>query len=95
MIVLVTYDVCTSDENGAKRLRNVAKICLNYGIRVQKSVFECKLAPAQRVTLEHELRSAIDEEKDSLRIYNLGSNPSKITHIGIHQPLDFDGVLMF
>ena len=95
MIVLITYDVNTEDADGKRRLRHVAKVCMNYGIRVQKSVFECNLSPAQRVTIESDLRRIIDEEKDSLRIYDLGSNPSKITHIGSKEPLRFDGLLMF
>ena len=95
MIVLVTYDVCISDENGPRRLRQVAKICMRYGLRVQKSVFECKVTPAQRVTMESDLRAAIDEQLDSIRIYDMGSNPSRITHIGARAPLDVDGLLMF
>ncbi len=95
MIVLVTYDVQTVDAAGARRLRKVAKTCMNYGTRVQMSVFECKVTPAQRVMLEHDLREIIDDEKDSLRIYDLGSNPSKITHIGVKKPIDPDGLLMF
>ncbi|MDY0236970.1 MAG: CRISPR-associated endonuclease Cas2 [Gudongella sp.] len=91
----MTYDVDTGDVDGRRRLRHVAKICINYGIRVQKSVFECRLAPAQRVTLEKELIDAIDVEKDSLRLYNLGNNPSKIMHIGAHKPIDLDDTLMF
>ncbi len=95
MIVLVTYDVNTTDAEGCRRLRKVAKTCMNYGLRVQMSVFECKITPAQRVMLENDLRGIIDEEHDSLRIYDLGSNPSRITHIGSKKPLDPDGVLIF
>ncbi|MDO5853436.1 MAG: CRISPR-associated endonuclease Cas2 [Thermoplasmata archaeon] len=95
MMVLVTYDVRTADEDGPRRLRRVAKICVNHGVRVQKSVFECKVTPAQRVILENDLREAIDEEKDSIRLYDLGSSPSKITHIGAKEPMDVDGLLMF
>ena len=95
MIVLVTYDVQTIDVAGSRRLRKVAKTCMNYGTRVQMSVFECKVTPAQRVMLEHDLREIIDDTKDSLRLYDLGSNPSKITHIGVKRPIDPDGVLMF
>lgn len=95
MITLITYDVCTMDADGCRRLRKVAKICMNYGIRVQMSVFECKITPAQRVSLENELKNAINIEEDSLRIYDLGSNPRNITHIGAKKPLDPDGLLMF
>ncbi len=68
---------------------------MNYGTRVQMSVFECRLTPAQRVMLESELKQIIDEESDSLRIYDLGNNPSRITHIGSKKPLDVDGLLLF
>lgn len=95
MISLVTYDVSTVDTDGCRRLRKVARICMNYGIRVQMSVFECKITPAQRVQLEEALREVIDMEKDSLRIYDLGSNPKGITHIGSKKPMDPDGLLMF
>ena len=95
MIVLITYDVNTETPKGRRRLRRVAKICLNYGTRVQMSVFECRLSPAQRVMIEEELSSEIDKELDSLRIYDLGNNPSKITHIGARKPLDPESVLLF
>ncbi len=93
--MLVTYDVCTTTPEGARRLRKVARACMNYGTRVQMSVFECRLTPAQRVMLESELKQIIDEESDSLRIYDLGNNPSRITHIGSKKPLDVDGLLLF
>uniref|UniRef100_UPI0037DCB88D CRISPR-associated endonuclease Cas2 n=1 Tax=Candidatus Methanarcanum hacksteinii TaxID=2911857 RepID=UPI0037DCB88D len=92
---MVTYDVCTTTPEGARRLRKVARACMNYGTRVQMSVFECRLTPAQRVMLESELKQIIDEESDSLRIYDLGNNPSRITHIGSKKPLDVDGLLLF
>lgn len=95
MIVLITYDVNTETPEGRRRLRRVAKICLNYGTRVQMSVFECRLSSAQRVMIEEELSSEIDKELDSLRIYDLGNNPSKITHIGARKPLDPESVLLF
>ena len=93
--MLVTYDVCTTTPEGARRLRKVARACMNYGPRVQMSVFECRLTPAQRMMLESELKQIIDEESDSLRIYDLGNNPSRITHIGSKKPLDVDGLLLF
>ena len=74
MYILVTYDVATADPAGAKRLRKVARICLNYGLRVQNSVFECLVDPAQLVTLQALLQESIDPEQDSVRIYTLGKN---------------------
>ena len=83
MLVLVTYDVETSTAGGRSRLRKVAKQCVNYGQRVQNSVFECLVEPAQFTELKHRLESIIDVEKDSLRFYMLGSKwESKIEHIG-------------
>lgn len=73
-MVLITYDVNTTTKEGRTRLRKVAKVCVNYGQRVQNSVFECLVSPAQYVALKHELNSIIHEEKDSLRFYNLGKN---------------------
>lgn len=74
MLVLITYDVNTESAGGQKRLRKVAKICVNYGQRVQNSVFECSIDPAQLVQIKNELSKAIDSEKDSLRFYLLGKN---------------------
>lgn len=96
MMILVTYDVNITTEGGPKRLRDVARICKNYGQRVQNSVFECKVTPAQAVELEELLKIAMDEDLDSVRIYELGSNyRSKIKHFGTKKSLDFDGVLLF
>lgn len=74
LMVLVTYDVNTMDRSGRKRLRNVSKKCVDYGQRVQNSVFECSLQPDQYVNLKAELDGIIDQEKDSLRFYLLGKN---------------------
>lgn len=74
MMVLVTYDVNTESEGGKKRLRKVAKECVNYGQRVQNSVFECLIEPAQFVALKKSLENIIDIQRDSLRFYLLGSN---------------------
>lgn len=94
MYLLVTYDVSTASPTGAKRLRHVARICTNYGKRVQNSVFECLVTPAQRVELEADLTAAIDLETDSLRIYHLGSDyQSKITTIGKDRGVELEGVL--
>lgn len=71
MLVLITYDVNTEDAAGRKRLRKVAKECVNYGQRVQNSVFECLLDAAQYAMLKHRLEGLIDKGKDSLRFYNL------------------------
>ena len=73
MLVLITYDVNTETEAGRKRLRKVAKQCVNYGQRVQNSVFECQLDAAKLREVEAKLESLIDKEHDSLRIYNLGN----------------------
>lgn len=82
MLVLITYDVNTEDAGGRKRLRKVAKECVNYGQRVQNSVFECVLDAAQYRLVKHKLEQLIDTEKDSLRFYNLGNNyQTKIEHI--------------
>lgn len=74
MMMLVTYDVSTVDKAGRSRLRRVAKACLNFGQRVQNSVFECDIDPAQWATLRHKLTTLINEEQDSLRFYHLGAN---------------------
>ena len=74
MMVLVTYDVNTQTPEGRRRLRLVAKTCVDYGQRVQNSVFECLVDPVQFAQLRKTLESIIDPEKDSLRYYYLGSN---------------------
>jgi CRISPR-associated protein Cas2 len=89
MEVLVTYDVSTTDAAGARRLRQVAKICEGFGQRVQNSVFECALNEAQLEQLVHRLEKAIDTEQDSLRIYRLRQPRAQyVTVIG--KSLDFD-----
>ena len=83
MYVLVVYDVATSQGNGQRRLVQVAKECEKYGQRVQNSVFECKLDPAQLKILEYNLNKIIDLELDNIRVYNLGKNWSKrVDNIG-------------
>ena len=83
MLVLITYDVNTEDASGRKRLRHVAKQCVNYGQRVQNSVFECLLDAAQCRALTAKLCAIIDSERDSLRFYYLGNNyEKKIEHYG-------------
>lgn len=91
MFVLVSYDVSISSPGGKRRLRRVAKTCLNYGQRVQFSIFECVVEPAQWVVLKNQLESIIDADYDSLRYYYLGSNwKRKVEHIGIKPSLDMD-----
>ena len=94
MMVVITYDVNTSDPAGAKRLRKVAKCCVNYGQRVQNSVFECVADAATMAKIKHELEGLIDPEKDSLRFYNLGNRyASKIEHIGAKATYEAEGFL--
>ncbi len=84
MLVLITYDVNTEDAAGRTRLRRIAKQCVNYGQRVQCSVFECMLDPTQYRTLEAKLLSIMDQDKDSLRFYELGAHyEKKIRHYGV------------
>ena len=84
------------DEGGSKRLRRVAKQCVNYGRRVQNSVFECEMDAAQCVKVKELLKNIIDEEKDSLRFYYLGNNyHNKIEHIGVKQSFDVTAPLIF
>ena len=96
MMVLVTYDVNTEDSAGAKRLRRVAKACVNYGQRVQNSVFECLLDPAQYVLLKDQLNDIIDKDKESLRFYKLGDKyKNRIEYIGKQADYKQDDVLIF
>lgn len=95
MLVLITYDVCTTDAAGRKRLRKIAKECINYGQRVQNSVFECILDAAQLRELQHKLVGLIDEDQDSLRFYYLGNKyQTKVEHFGAKQSYEAEGVLM-
>ena len=95
MLVLITYDVNTSDAAGRTRLRKVAKQCQNYGQRVQNSVFECLLDTAQYKMAKASLSELIDPEKDSLRFYSLGEKyRTKIEHIGAKESYEPEGVLM-
>jgi len=95
MFVLVSYDVKTSDPGGNKRLRRVAKTCKDYGQRVQYSVFECILDPAQWAVLRQRLLDEIDPKADSLRFYFLGSNwHNKVEHIGAKKAIDMECILL-
>ena len=95
MLVLITYDVNTETPDGKKRLRKVAKVCQNYGQRVQNSVFECLLDPAQLKLVQNKLRSIMDETRDSLRFYNLGNNYScKVEQFGCKESYDPQGPII-
>jgi len=95
MLVLITYDVNTETAAGKKRLRQVAKQCVNYGQRVQHSVFECVLDAAKCREVQHKLEQIIDKDKDSLRFYYLGNNyKSKVEHIGAKENFDIEGTLI-
>jgi len=95
MLVLVSYDVSTTDPGGPKRLRRVAKACQNYGQRVQYSVFECIVDPAQWAALKHRLIDLINQESDSLRFYYLGSNwRRRVEHVGAKKALDQEGPMI-
>lgn len=95
MFVLVSYDVKTSDPGGARRLRRVAKVCKDFGQRVQYSVFECIVDPAQWTRMRQRLIDEIDESTDSLRFYFLGSNwRRRVEHIGAKESLDQEGPLI-
>ena len=95
MLVLITYDVNTEDASGRGRLRKVAKECVNYGQRVQNSVFECNLDAAKLEMVKHKLEKLIDPKRDSLRIYNLGNKYSEKTyHFGVKASYDAADVLM-
>jgi CRISPR-associated protein Cas2 len=95
MMILVAYDVCTTDGGGARRLRLVAKACQDYGQRVQNSVFEIDVDPAQWTALKNRLEKIINKELDSLRYYNLGSNwQRRVEHVGAKPSADLAGVLI-
>ncbi len=95
MLVLVSYDVAMNDERGPKRLRHVAKTCQNYGQRVQYSVFECIVDPAQWTKLREQLIKEINPQEDSLRFYFLGSNwRRRVEHIGAKKTIDQEGPLI-
>lgn len=95
MMVLITYDVDTISETGAKRLRKVAKVCQDYGQRVQNSVFECRLTEAQFVIVKNKIENIINMELDNVRFYFLGNNwPRRIEMIGKKDGVDLDGELI-
>ena len=95
MLVLVTYDVNTETPAGRKRLRKVAKACVDHGQRVQNSVFECLLDAAQYTMFKAALTALIDPEADSLRFYRLGNHyQEKIVHVGAKPTIDQEGTLL-
>ena len=95
MLVLITYDVSTKDAAGRKRLRKVARECVNFGQRVQNSVFECILDASQLLKLKDKLLSIMDEEEDSIRFYNIGNRyQTKIEHFGVKESYEAEGVLI-
>ena len=95
MVVLITYDVNTTKGSGRKRLNKISKVCCNFGQRVQNSVFECCLTPAQLVSLKAEILGIADKNEDSIRIYHLGNNYTrKIEQYGCKIAYDPEGDLI-
>jgi CRISPR-associated protein Cas2 len=95
MFVLVTYDVSTTSPEGRRRLRRVAQACLNFGQRVQFSVFECKVRDTEMVRLRQALLEEINPDEDSLRLYLLGSDPGeRVEHYGQRPSVDFEDSLI-
>jgi CRISPR-associated protein Cas2 len=95
MMILISYDVSTTDKQGQARLRKIAKTCIDYGQRVQNSVFECNIDPAMWAVLKNKLIKIIKKEKDSLRFYYLGSNwKRRIEHIGAKPTIDLEEPLI-
>ena len=96
MLILVTYDVNTESKEGRTRLRRVANVCKNYGVRVQNSVFECVVDSVQFLQLKVKIGEIINPEIDSVRYYNLGNEGRRrVEHIGAKPALDVEGVLIF
>ena len=94
--MLVTYDVNVQTPAGRRRLRRVARACLDFGQRVQNSVFECEVEPAQWTTLRARLTAEINPDTDSLRFYRLGADGRRrVEHVGAKPSLDLDGPLVF
>lgn len=95
MLVLITYDVSTKTAAGAKRLSKVAKVCTNFGQRVQNSVFECIVDSTQLAMLKKQISDIIDVETDSVRYYVLGDNYSRrVEHVGAKKTIDMSDVLL-
>ncbi len=95
MFILIAYDVSTADKPGQKRLRRIARACEDYGVRVQKSLFECRVGKGEWAALRHRLLKEIDSKQDSLRFYRMEEDSGKKTeHHGIKEPVDFDTPLI-
>jgi CRISPR-associated protein Cas2 len=95
MMVLISYDVSTKDEAGRRRLRRVARACGDFGQRVQNSVFECLVDPAQWVSLRARLLAESDAGQDSLRFYFLGAEwKRRVEHVGAKPAYDPEGTLI-
>ncbi len=95
MMVLITYDVNTESDEGKRRLHKVARICQNYGQRVQKSVFECLIDSAQLRQLQIKLEQVINKETDSIRYYYLGKEwQHRVDHVGVSTRFDLEGLLL-
>jgi CRISPR-associated protein Cas2 len=95
MLVVVSYDVDTTDAAGRRRLRRIAKTCQNHGKRVQFSVFECDVTPGDWVKIRARLLDEMDQAKDSVRFYFLGAEGKRrIEHAGNRKPVDLDGALI-
>lgn len=96
MFVLITYDVCTVERTGQRRLRRVAQACKDYGTRAQKSVFECQVGRTEWAVLRERLIQEIDPLQDSLRFYFLDATAvGKVEHHGLHKPLDLGEPLIY
>ncbi|MGN0692144.1 MAG: CRISPR-associated endonuclease Cas2 [Oscillospiraceae bacterium] len=96
MMVLITYDVNTQTKEGRRRLNKVARKCVNYGVRVQNSVFECVMDAAKCREVKQELSDIIDMDKDSLRFYYLGDKyKTKVEHIGAKESIQVEEPLIF
>jgi len=95
MLILITYDINITAPEGERRLRRVARQCVNCGVRVQNSVFECRVDTTQYTRLKHALLNEIDLEKDSIRFYRLGDNAAgKVEHYGVERGLNLDEPLI-
>lgn len=95
ILILITYDISVGDAGGKKRLRHVAKQCVNYGTRVQNSVFEGQVGAAQYVKLKHQILKEMDLEKDSVRFYSLGNRyQTKVEHYGVERAIQVDEPLI-
>lgn len=95
MYILITYDVNTEEIEGRRRLQRVAKLCKNYGLRVQNSVFECVITEVQLIELKNKLSNLMDKKKDSIRIYYLNKNENRrIITLGVDTSVDVEGALI-